>query len=275
MNPLVSVIIPTYNRPGPLCELLECLSRQTYTKLEIIVVNDYGSNVDFIKELYPELHIVLINTDSNIKHVAARNKGLSFATGSYIMLCDDDDFIVPTHIEVMLKEITDFDLGYSDVEIVDFISDGLTRIPTSRLLFAYEYDREAMRRFSTFVPSGCLYKREIHDKIGRFDEEVYHYWDWDFFLRVSAQHRVKRVPIAGTIYAFAASGDNLSGAHSSMEAYLELLCAKHHLGKLPTKNFFVLLEEPEVKQRRADSVIVWDGEPVISRLALYGSEGLG
>ncbi len=49
--------------------------------------------------------------------------------------------------------------------------------------------------------------------------------------------------------------------------YLDVLSEKHQLGKLPTKNFFVLLEEPAMKKKEAESEIVWDGKPVASRLS--------
>ena len=122
MNPLISVVIPTYNRLGPLCELVESLFRQTYKNIEVIVVNDNGEKVDFIKDLYPELKIRILDMSSNVKHVAARNAGVSAAAGTYIMLCDDDDLVVPTHISTMLNEIAEFDLVYSDAEIVEFIT---------------------------------------------------------------------------------------------------------------------------------------------------------
>ena len=69
--------------------------------------------------------------------------------------CDDDDLVVPTHISTMLNEIS-----------------------AGSYLFVYEYNLEAMRSFSTFVPSGCLYLRGIHNKIGMFGGNVYHDWDW-------------------------------------------------------------------------------------------------
>ncbi|REE80138.1 glycosyltransferase involved in cell wall biosynthesis [Paenibacillus taihuensis] len=268
MKPLISVIIPTYNRPGALCELLECLYRQTYKHLEIIIINDNGENIDFVSSLYSELNILIIDLKENVKHVVARNEGIRRSSGDYILLCDDDDLLVPKHVETMLEQIAGVDLVYSDAEIVEYETVGKTRIPVNRLLFAYDSDREAMRSFSTFVASGSLYRKAIHDQIGLFDEEVYHYWDWDFYLRVSENYPVKRVPIAGTLYSFATSGgDNLSGSLSDMEPFLKLLSDKHDLGPLPTKNFFLLLEEPGVRNRQAVSKVVWDGEPTISRWA--------
>ncbi|TDF97159.1 glycosyltransferase family 2 protein [Paenibacillus piri] len=266
--PLVSVIIPTYNRLGYVSELIESLWRQTYRRLQIIVVNDAGEPVDALTELYPELNITVVEMERNRKHVHARNRGLQYVQGDCILLCDDDDLLVPTHIERMLHELADADLVYSDVEIFDFILQNNTRQATNRFVFAYEHDVAAMRKFSTFVSSGCLYRRELHDHLGPFDTEMYHYWDWDFFLRSVEHFRVKRVPVASALYAFSQQGGNMSGQHEDMRPYLDKLSAKHRLGELPTKNFFVLLEEPEVSSRKAATEIVWDGEPVVSRLAL-------
>jgi len=267
-QPLISVIIPTYNRPTFLCELLEALFRQTYKHLQIIVVNDAGTNVDFILGLYPELNIQVIHMPHNSQHVKARNRGLQEATGEYVMLCDDDDLLLPEHIATMLTAISDCDLVYSDVEIFDYQVEGTTRIASSRFLFAYEHDLTAMRTFSTFVSSGCLYRRSLHEIIGPFDTEVYHYWDWDFFLSVSSIGKVKRVPVASALYAFSPQGDNMSGDLGAMRPYLDKLSAKHDLGELPTANFFTLLETPEVLSRKAESTILWDGQPIRSRYRL-------
>jgi glycosyltransferase involved in cell wall biosynthesis len=267
MLPFVSVIIPTYNRLSALAELLEALARQSFANFEVIIVNDGGVAVDQVVELYPELRTILINNEVNLKHVHTRNRGLEAARGEWIMLCDDDDLMLPGHLERMLIAAADADLVYSDVEIVDFVTgeDDGVRYPTSRRLFAYELDLQGMREFSTFVSSGCLYRRSLHDQIGLFDAEMYHYWDWDFFLRVAASFRVKRVPEASVLYAFGDSGDHQSGDLSDMRPYLKRLCEKHQLGELPTKNFFLLLEEPGVKNREAASQLHWDGQPIRSR----------
>jgi len=264
-NPSISLIIPTYNRLHALCELIESVERQSYEPLEIIIVNDCGEPVDAVLTLYPELNMRVIRTAENVKHVQARIEGLRHATGDCVMFCDDDDMLAEGHIARMAEAIADADFVYSDAEIFDYRVENGLRIPTSRRLFAYAYDPEAMRRFSTFIPSGCLYRRAIHDVIGPLDPEVYHYWDWDLILRAQERCRVKRVPVAGVLYAFAQSGGNLSGDPEAMRPYLDLLSAKHHLGYLPTKNFFTLLEEPDVKSREATTQIVWDGRPIVPR----------
>lgn len=264
--PLVSIVVPTYNRLGSLAELVESLNRQTFQDFEVIIVNDWGEKVDLIKTLYPHLNIIILDLTMNHKHVYARNQGVLQARGEFVMLIDDDDLLVPSHIEQMVNEMNDCELAYSDVEIINYRIENGSRIPIARTLFAYELDLMEMRKFSTFVPSGCLYRRGLHETVGLFDTEVLHYWDWDFFLRVAETCRVKRVPTAGVLYEFSDTSSNQSKNFTSKRRYLERFCQKHGLGLLPNTNFFLLLDEPEVKKRRSESRIVWDGNPVISKL---------
>lgn len=266
MHPFVSVVIPTYNRPYPLAELLEALSRQTYRSFEVIIVNDGGVPVHDVIALYPELAIRLLDSGGNQGQVAARNLGVKEACGDLVMLCDDDDLVLPCHLERMVAALEHADFAYADAEIVEYRMEHGRRIPTSRFLFAYECDLEAMRSFSTYVPSGSVYRKALHDNIGYFDPSVHHYWDWDFFLRAAVACRVTRVAAATVLYAFSADGDNVSRQlDDKRRAYLRRLCEKHGLGDLPVKNFWLLLDEPGVAKRRARSEVIWDGQPVVSR----------
>ncbi|ADU29173.1 glycosyltransferase family 2 protein [Evansella cellulosilytica] len=265
-KPTISVIIPTYNRLFSLGELLEALSRQTFSDFEVIIVNDAGVSISVLKHLYDELNITIINLPENKNHVYARNVGIEKALGTYIMLIDDDDIILPSHMEKMLSQMQDYDLVYSDVEIINYEVKGNVRYVKSRRLFAYQYDLKAMRTFSTFVPSGCLYKKAIHQTTGNFDLEVKNYWDWDFFLRVANTYRIQRSPYASVLYEFSDTGNNASKNLQAMRTYLNRLSEKHALGELPTKNFFLLLEELEMKKREAASHLLWDGQPIVSRL---------
>ncbi|QPC47666.1 glycosyltransferase family 2 protein [Mangrovibacillus cuniculi] len=267
-NNHVSVIIPTYNRPVELAELLESLTQQTFQDFDITIVNDNGTSINHIVTLYPELDVTIINTKENLHHIKARNEALKHASGTYIMTIDDDDWILPTHMETMVRKLEEehADLAYSDVEIVHYKNFPTYRVPTSRHLFAYEYSVTNSRSFSTFVPSGALYRRALHDSLGTFDPHVRNYWDWDFFLRVqSSGGKIIRVPQASVIYAF--GNNNASGNLENMRPYLDRLSEKHQLGDLPTANFWVLLSTPKMKEREAESVRMWDGLGVISRLA--------
>ncbi|MDT8861917.1 glycosyltransferase [Alkalihalobacillus sp. MEB130] len=263
--PIVSIIIPTYNRLLELAELLESLCQQTFQDFEVIIVNDAGQSVDEVVQLYPELPCKVIDLPTNELHVHARNTGVEHARGEFVMLIDDDDWIVPTHIQRMIHAVEKVDLVHSDVEIVDYIIEENRRVPVGRRLFAYHDNAVDMKVFSTFVPSGCLYRKAIHEKIGYFDKEMKHYWDWDFYLRVTEMFHVKRLPVASVIYNFSESSENESKKMDSMRIHLDRLSRKHQLGFLPTKNFYLLLEEPDMKRREAKSERIWDGVGVHSR----------
>ena len=265
----ISMVIVTHNRLDELSELLESISLQTVAPYEIIIVNDCGVSIESVVNLYKELPIKAIELQENVKHVHARNMGVRHVTGDYIMLCDDDDLLSIKHVELAKEALREADFAYFDAEIVTFEKCGKTRIPVKRRTFAYHYDEQGMRKFSTYVPSGSVYKKELHDKIGMFDPMVHNYWDWDFILRAAQVCKIKRVPVASVIYAFAESGTNQSASlNDKRKTYLDRLCEKHNLGSLPQKNFFVLLEEPDMKEREAKTTIVWDGQPIHTRYSI-------
>ncbi|WP_324295651.1 glycosyltransferase family 2 protein [Rossellomorea vietnamensis] len=268
----ISVVIPTYNRPLFLCELLESLIRQTHPPTEVIIVNDGGENVDFVKPLYPELEVTILNPFPKPHHVKARNLGIQAARGSYILLCDDDDMLLPQHIEESMKLMREenVDFVHSDAEIFDFRVENGVRVPMRQKLFAYHYTLDDMKKFSTYIPSGTIYRRDIHQVIGHLDPEMNNYWDWDFFLQVYETFNIRRLPMATVLYAYGHTSN--SAAPAKMRVYLDKLCAKHKLNLLPTNNFWTLLKEPELLARKAPSHRTWDGQPILSRYIEYMKE---
>ena len=92
--PLVSVVIPTYNRPALLAETLRSVFAQTFTDYEVIVVND-GSTDDTEARLRAYGDRVRLITQANQGIGAARNRGLDEARGRYIALLDHDDLWLP------------------------------------------------------------------------------------------------------------------------------------------------------------------------------------
>ncbi len=111
-QPLISVVIPVYNREKYIKNCLDIITNQSYQNLEIIVVDDGSSDssVDIIKQ-YPQVH--LIQHSKNKGLATARNTGMDNATGKYIHFMDDDDEVNSTFYENLLKasEETDADMS--------------------------------------------------------------------------------------------------------------------------------------------------------------------
>lgn len=236
-QPLVSVIIPTYNRATQLRECLANLTQQTYKNFEVCVVNDGGESVAELAEEFGALQLQLFEFASNNGQVKCRNKALELARGEFIAFCDDDDLLLPNHIHDLAKNLPHYDLAYSDVEILAEDNENNLK---ERLLFSFSYDARLFVRTNFIIASSAIYKRSLHNLLGNFDEEARDYWDWDWFLRVSRVGKIVHVPEVTVTYRFNFSGDNLSAHPESYVRHLEYLCRKHNLGKLPSTNFYLM-----------------------------------
>src|SRR4030042_5054891 len=116
-RPLVSVIVPTYNRPEMLVDCLKSIQYQTYKNVETIVVNDGGVDVKkIIDPLNQQIKITSLEHPANRGMAAARNTGIAVARGKYIAYLDDDDSYLPHHVatQVDFLQNNDCKVAYTD-----------------------------------------------------------------------------------------------------------------------------------------------------------------
>ena len=94
-SPLVSVIIPVYNAHNSITKTLQSVINQTYTNLEIVVVNDGSTDdsLDIIKTYAAEDPRIVVFNKQNEGLVQARKSGIDIATGKYIQYLDSDDIM--------------------------------------------------------------------------------------------------------------------------------------------------------------------------------------
>src|SRR5437016_4074648 len=103
-TPLVSVIIPTYNSAHFLAEALDSCLKQTYSPLEIIVVDDGSTdNTHELMSNYPQVQYI---RQANAGPSRARNRGLQQSTGNFIQFLDADDIILEHKIERCVEEFS-------------------------------------------------------------------------------------------------------------------------------------------------------------------------
>ena len=113
-NPLVSIVVPVYNTEKYIRECLNSLIQQSYSHIEIIAVDDGSTDnsLCLLKELSAKDNRLKVFSQSNQGVSAARNLGLSKATGTYIMFVDADDWIDLSTIEECLQAIEDADVCF-------------------------------------------------------------------------------------------------------------------------------------------------------------------
>jgi glycosyltransferase involved in cell wall biosynthesis len=107
---LVSVIIPTFNRFKFLLNTIQSIRSQTYSNIEIIVVNDCSIEKEYYEYNWEKIGVKIIHLEKNSKEIFGfacpggyqRNFGINIANGKYIAFCDDDDVWFPSKIELQL-----------------------------------------------------------------------------------------------------------------------------------------------------------------------------
>ena len=218
MTKKVSIVIPCYNQSQWVGEAITSCLNQTVKPIEIIVVDD-GSTISLDKEIkfYHNKDIpVILLSKKNGGLSSARNAGIKIAKGEYILTLDSDDKIASNFLERCL-EIND-----------DVVSTGLREFGNSE---NYWYPYPEHPKFSDFIMNNCinccsLFKREIWNLVGGFDEEMkLGYEDWDFWIRV-AQKGYTFTSTREILFFYRKHGDSMvTGArknHSEIRSYMAL-----------------------------------------------------
>ena len=186
----ISLIIPMYNASDTIWNTLESVRRQTFhANYEIIVIND-GSNdnslevVQKYREQHPHLNIILLN-QNNGGVSKARNIGLKQASGQFIALLDSDDEWLPKKIERQMEILLshpeiDFLGTTRNNEKLSYIFlkkiDHLTRLSPKTLLLRF-----------VFVTPTIIFKKEIIQKVGLFNENQRYAEDGNYYIRIAAE----------------------------------------------------------------------------------------
>ena len=103
MNELISIIVPAYNAGSYIDHIFTCLLRQTYSNLEIIIVNDGSTDdtLDKCQQYENQDSRIRVISQNNAGVAAARNRGLEAAQGEYIAFVDVDDYLEADYIETL------------------------------------------------------------------------------------------------------------------------------------------------------------------------------
>lgn len=230
---MVSLLIPTYNRPTRLARALAALQAQTYPHWQALVIDD-GDQRGL--ELAHSLQDPRIQAHPNRGkgQVDARNFALELAQGELIALLDDDDWWTDCfHLEQVVQRL---EQGPALV----YRTGWLVRDPESQTAQWVPFDHEAtdqsLRHNNTLLGSSIAYPRRFHQELGLFDGEISDYWDWDWYLRVSPQYPLHRVPGRGVAIGVHGANTSYGGRRAERQAALDRLCHKHGLSGITLKD---------------------------------------
>jgi glycosyltransferase involved in cell wall biosynthesis len=191
--PVVSVIIPTYNRWPMVAEAVESVLKQAYSFFELIVVDD-GSTDSTTERLKKYGSIVRVLSQQRSGVAAARNYGVSSARGRYIAFLDSDDFWLPQKLGIQ----TSFMQQHPDVQICQteeiWIRRGVKVNPKAKHA---KPSGDIFRRsldLCLVSPSAVMITKDLINQVGGFDERFPVCEDYDLWLRIAKDHAIPLIP---------------------------------------------------------------------------------
>lgn len=175
---LVSIIIPTFKRPGMLARAIESCLKQTYKNIEILVVDDNNPDTEgrietekFMQQYNDVKQIRYIKCKQNGGGAVARNEGIKNAKGDYVVFLDDDDYFFENKIEKQLDFMikNNYDATFTGVETYDETKDKLVKVKRHETF--ENYDNILVYHLVEMIvsPQTFMYKKEVLDAIGGFD----------------------------------------------------------------------------------------------------------
>ncbi len=224
-DPLISVIIPTYNRGHLINRAIQSILNQSYKDFEIIVVDD-GSidNTKEVIESFRDERIRYIHYKENKGANAARNIGIRAAKGDYIAFQDSDDEWLPQKLEKQIKILKDApsDVGLVYTSFWRIMNDRRLYIPPKEIKPKEGYIHINLLKGNFISTQTMLLRKECFEKAGMFDENLPRLQDWDMVIRLSKHYliRIIDMPMVNSYYTSESISENSS---SLVRAYKMIL----------------------------------------------------
>jgi glycosyltransferase involved in cell wall biosynthesis len=188
---LISIIIPTYNRPELLRKAIKSVLNQTYKNYEIIIVDDSSlKDNEKVINNYNKKNIKYIKNKSRKGGAYSRNIGIKEAKGELIAFLDDDDEWMPEKLEKQQKVFEKSNYGL----VVCYSLDkryGKVRISKPPQKIDYKY---LLKSFNLSSTSSYMVKKEIFNKVGYFDTNLPSAQEYDLALRTVKYYSITTVP---------------------------------------------------------------------------------
>jgi glycosyltransferase involved in cell wall biosynthesis len=192
MNPLVSVITPSYNQGRYIEETIVSVLNQDYNNIEYIIIDGGSSDnsVEIIKKYASKLAYWVSERDNG--QADAINKGLLRAGGEYICWINSDDLIYPDFISTRVQQFQhhmDIDMIYGDVD--QGTQSGNTWLRKGSFT-SYKLMRETLE--IPIPQQSAIWRRTVLEKTGMLDPQWHVLLDRDYFIRISRNHSILYIP---------------------------------------------------------------------------------
>ncbi len=195
MQPLISVVIPTYNRKDLVVEATQSILLQEPKNFEVVIIDD--GSTDGTKEYIDSLKLpVIVISKKHGGISSARNEGIKYAKGEYIAFLDSDDVWLPTILKSQLEFLESnphIPLVYTD----QYIESNGEKLEKTRFSLSdtnhQERSKFNLTGFMKNPPihiSSVMVRKSIFDEIGLFNEDLKIHEDTDMWNRISQKYEL-------------------------------------------------------------------------------------
>ncbi|TFF87206.1 MAG: glycosyltransferase [Promethearchaeota archaeon] len=199
-EPFLTVFTPNYNRENLISETIESILNQTYSNFEYIIIDDGSTDNSWkIIQTYAKKdeRIKPYRNEKNLGIVKTRNRGfkLSSKKSKYFAIIDSDDIAILNRLELQvdfLEQNPNYGLVGSSKYIINKDSRviGFRDYPTSNKKI-----KKVITRYNPIAQSSVLLRKEVIKKIGKYDEKWGVCQDYDYWLRVGRDWKLKNLDI--------------------------------------------------------------------------------
>lgn len=214
-GPLVSVMMPTFNRRRYLPVAIASVLAQTYRNIEVFVINDGGEDISDIVASFDDPRIKLINRRENRGKAASLNEAIARSEGKYVAYLDDDDIWYPNHVSTLVAALENDSEGvaYSDLykSYCRVKEDGTRTVVAKKVEVSRDFDRFLMMHMNHVLHVSLMHRRDLFEKTGLYNETLNVMIDWDMTRRLAFFCDFKHVyDITGEFYAPVSECDRIS-----------------------------------------------------------------
>ena len=184
-NPLVSIIIPTYNRWKYITRAINSCLNQTYENIEVLVIDDCSDdNTEEVVKSIQDDRLKYFKNQKNSWPCISRNNGIKFSKGQYINFLDDDDELLPDKIKLQLEKFESSDIENLGVVTwdVEYRRSDINEIKKNRKQ-GYIY-KDLLKAYCISGTQQMLIRKEVFDKVS-FDEKLEANQEYDLMIQIS------------------------------------------------------------------------------------------
>ncbi len=227
-KPVVSVVIPTYNRAHLIGQAIQTVLNQTFQNIEIIIVDDASTdNTEEIVASLKDERILYLRHEKNLGAPAARNTGIKAAKGEYIAFQDSDDEWHPEKLEKQMRvfEASPPEVGVVYTAFLRIVNDKKEYIPYPWVTQKEGDIHKELLKGSFITTPSIIVRKVCFEKTGMFDECLPRLQDWELVIRLSKYYHFGFVnkPLLTSYFTL----DSISDSEKARIQALKIIIAKH------------------------------------------------